>query len=360
MKALYWLGLSRVPGWGSRSVLNLLREFDSVEELWHCTEAKLRSLKNVSHSQIESFIQFRHCFDGEKELNYLAENDINLIHMEHEAYPDMLRNIYDPPLVLYYRGDISLLKTDAVAIVGSRRATHYGQKMAFQLAADLADNGLTVVSGMAKGIDTAAHKGALHAGGNTIAVLGSGVNVCYPKSNSELYGQICSAGLVISEFPPYTQPEAKNFPIRNRIISGLSKGVIVVEAAQKSGSLITADFALEQGKEVFAVPGPVTSPNSKGTNGLIKQGAFLVEGAGDVLEQLGFGQRLFGNSETAATVALSAAEEELLRLTSGAPVHIDELVRETGYSVERISSMLMFLEIKGLIKKLPGSFYQAL
>ncbi len=360
MKDIYWLGLSRIPGWGIRSLLRVRQEFASAEDLWQCPEKQLHGLAGLSQAQIESFVSFRKTFEPEREWQRLHDLDINFTCVDHPTYPNTLRRLYDPPPLLYYRGDFSLLKKDAVAVVGARKATAYGKKVAFQLAADLATGGLVVVSGMARGIDTAAHRGALDVKGKTIAVLGSGVDVCYPKQNKELYDIIREEGLIVSEFPPHAEPEAKHFPIRNRIISGLSLGVVVVEAAQKSGSLITADLALEQGKEVFAVPGPVTSFNSSGTNNLIKEGAVLVENAADVLAQLGFEQDLW--QDTAAGkkgVLLTSEEEKIINLLAGGPVHLDLLVKETGHTIERLNSMLLFLEVKGLVKKLPGSMYQA-
>ncbi|WP_366921656.1 DNA-processing protein DprA [Metallumcola ferriviriculae] len=360
MKDICWLGLSQVPGFGPRSLKQLLQEFSSVEELWTCSAELLRQTA-ISQAQIETFLQFRKNFDPHRETALLLENGIYFIHLDHPDYPERLTWLYDPPLVLYYRGDITILKDETIGVVGSRRATAYGAKVAYNLASDLASSGLVIVSGMARGIDTAAHKGALGAQGKTVAVLGSGVDICYPKQNKEIYQEICTKGLVISEFPPNTPPEARNFPIRNRVISGLSSGVVVVEAAEKSGSLITADLALEQGKDVFAVPGPVNSANSVGTNRLLKQGALLVEDADDVLNQLGFSSGLWKNNAPGKKgVLLTAEEEEIISLLCGGPIHLEQLAGDIGHSMERLQSLLLFLEVKGLVKKLPGSYYQAI
>jgi len=361
VKGGYWLGLSRISGLGIRTALRLLEQYSSIEQLWSASDNEILNASGVSQGQLQTFIKFRNEFDYNAAIRSLSEQGIGFIHMDSTDYPDTLRALYNPPLVLYYKGDITLLNTPAVGIVGSRKATHYGKRVSYEYAKGIAASNLTIVSGMALGIDTEAHKGALSVNGKTVAVLGCGVDICYPKANKELYDTISEKGVLISEFLPQSEPNARNFPIRNRLISGLSLGIVIVEAAKKSGSLITTDFALEQGKEVFAVPGPITSQNSKGTNELIKQGAVLTDTVNVVLDKLEQERSLFENiTETPKKAAISLEEKQLINIVSGAPVHIDQLVEESKYPVERINSMLLFLEIKGLVKRLPGRFYQAL
>jgi len=246
----------------------------------------------------------------------------------------------------------------AVAVVGSRKPSPYGLLVAEKLAKDLAALGITVVSGMARGIDTAGHKGALAGGGRTVAVLGCGPDVVYPRENKKLVDRIVENGAVISEYPLGTLPEPWHFPARNRIISGLSLGTVVVEAAEKSGALITADFALEQGRDVMAVPGNVVSPLSRGPHRLIRQGARLVEGAGDIIDEMGL-ERLFPVPEESSggKYKMSAEEEALYRLLSLDPVPLDELIDRTGLPPQKVMAALMYLEIKGLTRQMPGKLY---
>jgi DNA processing protein len=293
-----------------------------------------------------------------EELARLQEQDIKYVTIEDGEYPRLLRNIFDPPPALFVRGSLSRLGEQAVAVVGSRRPTPYGLAVAEKLGEELARAGLAVVSGMARGIDSAAHRGALAAGGMTVAVLGCGVDVVYPRENRRLMEEIIRSGAVVSEFPPGSPPEAWHFPVRNRIISGLSRATVVVEAAEKSGALITADLALEQGREVMAVPGPVTSPQSRGPNQLIKQGARLVEGAEDILEELGM-TCLFsaGERQSPALPRLTADEEAVYGTLSTEPLPVDVVVEKTGLAVQQVLSALMFLEVKGLVRQFPGRLY---
>ncbi|MGB9825354.1 MAG: DNA-processing protein DprA, partial [Desulfofundulus sp.] len=259
---------------------------------------------------------------------------------------------------LFVRGTLPQPGGQFVAIVGSRRATPYGVTVAENLGGELALAGVTVVSGMARGIDSAAHRGALAAGGRTVAVLGCGVDVVYPRENKRLMEGIIEAGAVISEFPPGSPPEAWHFPVRNRIISGLSRATVVVEAAGKSGALITADLALDQGRDVMAVPGPVTSRQSRGSNQLIKQGARLVESAEDVLEELGITCLFSGKHlQSPGMPGLTAVEETVYGMLSCEPVPVDIIVENTGLSVQQVLSALMFLEVKALVRQFPGRLY---
>lgn len=277
-----------------------------------------------------------------------------------KGYPEILAGIFNPPPELFVKGALLPGDKNAVAIVGSRRATLYGLKECERISYELALKGITVVSGMARGIDSAAHRGALKAKGRTIAVLGSGHNQIYPPENKKLYHEITENGAVISEFPPDTPPSTLTFPKRNRIISGLSRGVLVVEAARKSGALITANYALEEGREVFAVPGNISSTRSDGTNALIKEGAKLAESAEDILEELKYVidakemQNTRGGIEARNTASMSSEERKVFDVLSDRPKVVDEISRVLGTPAHKISEALVRLEIKRLVKALPG------
>jgi DNA processing protein len=282
---------------------------------------------------------------------------------EDPNYPDSLKNIHDPPRRLWVLGDRDFSGL-LVAVVGARECTPYGEKVAHDLARDLAAAGAVVVSGLAYGIDTAAHCGALDGGGRTIAVLGCGIDLPYPAGNVKLKERIAENGCVISEFAPGTEAAPWTFPKRNRIISGLSRGVVIVEAGLKSGSLITAELALQQGRDVFAVPGPVTSKQSEGTNRLIQNGAKLVLSARDILDEWDSNAqiRVFGEEKGGSPPAPKAPEPgdagEVLKLLSGGPRHVDDLVASSGFNVTKMSGLLVDLEIRGRIRSLPGGLYE--
>jgi len=286
---------------------------------------------------------------------------IHRITIDDAEYPSVLREIHTPPKVLYVNGSLVPEDAIAVALVGSRRASPYGLQTCEQLAFELAGSGITVVSGMARGIDTAAHRGALRAKGRTIAVMGSGHNRLYPPENKKLYQAISESGAVITEFEDDVPPLAENFPRRNRIISGLSLGVVVVEATKDSGALITANFALEQGREVFAVPGKVDSPTSRGTNELINQGARLVQSAADIIEELRIAPRRspgVAEGGTNGGPRLAGNEEKVFALMSSEPMNADEILdKMDGVSAQELSKTLLSLELKKVIARLPGDQY---
>ncbi|MDX1776326.1 MAG: DNA-processing protein DprA, partial [Desulfobulbales bacterium] len=280
-------------------------------------------------------------------------------------YPFLLKNIHDPPLVLYVLGDPELLTGRGVAIVGSRAATHYGRSIAEKMAAGLSRQGLTIISGMALGIDTAAHAGTLAAQGKTIAVLGCGLDIIYPPSNRKLYRDIASSGAVVSEYPLGTIPDNFRFPARNRIISGLSLGVVVVEAAKRSGSLITASHALEQGREVFAVPGRIDSAKSAGAHSLLQQGAKLVHSVNDIVEEFCCAGSPENHDDKGDDPVepdfhdqLNDEEAVLFTCLDVYPMTIDEIVRQSGYTPQKTNELLLLLEIKGMVQTLPGNRYQ--
>jgi len=299
---------------------------------------------------------------AQKEIDRARKKGYSLLTLEDVDYPAYLREIFDPPGVLYCTGDLEALQGSAVAIVGTRRPSPYGRAVAEKLAEDLASRGVVVVSGLALGIDSIAHWGALK-GGRTVAVLGSGLDNIYPRQNRKLFQKIAEKGAVVSEFPLDAPPFAAHFPRRNRIISGLARAVIVVEAAAKSGSLITAGMAIEQNREVMAVPGNVTSDMSKGTNGLIKTGAKLVEGWEDVAEELPspLREKLLGQKtgETQPLPLMTEPEAEIYRLLKTDELtHIDELLDTIPCSVSELLALLLNLEIKGLILQSPGKYFQ--
>ncbi|HEX5038127.1 MAG TPA: DNA-processing protein DprA [bacterium] len=278
---------------------------------------------------------------------------------EDPRYPDLLKNIHDPPRRLWVQGDCDFLSRGLlVAVVGARECTPYGEKMAYDLARGLAEKGVTVISGLAYGIDTAAHRGALDGGGKTVAVLGCGIDLPYPAGNVPLKAKIAENGAVLSELKPGTEAAPWTFPQRNRIISGLSRGVVVVEAGIKSGSLITAELALQQGRDVFAVPGPVTSKASEGTNKLIQNGAKLVTCVADVLDEWGLSDQVKPFARRQILAETGDAGEILKLLTEG-PRHFDDLIAGSGIGVEKLSGLLVDLEIRGKIRALPGGRYEA-
>ena len=284
---LSWLALQLVPGLGPRNAIRLVKIFGFPDRVFHCSlselEAALPRLRKATAEAIHSGLTFEDAADALRKAEGLG---VEIVPFQDPRYPQRLKEIFDPPLLLYARGRTELLGRPQVAMVGTRRPTPYGRSVAEKMGREMAGVGLTHVSGMARGVDACSHRGALQASGDTIAVLGTGVDTPYPRENRQLYDQICADGLVISELPLGTTPRPENFPVRNRIISGLSLGVMVVEGAQYSGSLITARLALDQGREVFAIPGNIVSPESWGPNLLIKDGAKLVQEINDVLEEL--------------------------------------------------------------------------
>ncbi|WP_353928739.1 DNA-processing protein DprA [Desulfofundulus kuznetsovii] len=355
---IYWMGWQYLLPGSAKRIWNLVERFGSPGAAWMASGEALVTRGGFEPQAAASLVRRRSELDLQEELARLREQNITYITFEDKDYPQLLRVIFDPPPGLFVRGTLPPPGGQAVAVVGSRRPTPYGVAVAEKLGEELARAGVTVVSGMARGIDSAAHRGALAAGGRTMAVLGCGVDVVYPRENKRLMEDIIEAGAVISEFPPGSPPEAWHFPVRNRIISGLSRATVVVEAAEKSGALITADLALDQGRDVMAVPGPVTSPQSRGPNQLIKQGARLVESVADVLEELGI-TCLFPGKHLQSPVMprLTAEEETVYGMLSGDPVPVDIIIENTGLAAQQVLSALMFLEVKGLVRQFPGRLY---
>ena len=282
----YWIWLASVEGLGPVKKFALLNKFETAKRIYNATEKEILKVDGMSDKIVQNMQKAKDAKLLEKYEKYILKNDIKIINISDDNYPAKLKNIYAPPITIFAKGDISLLNSKSIAIVGSREPSKYGIYVAEKFSKELSKEGITIVSGLARGIDTFAHVGALSSFGKTIAVLGSGIDVVYPKENAKYYREISEKGLIISEYIVGTAPESKNFPQRNRIISGLSDGVLVVEARKNSGTMITTDFALEQGKELYVIPGNITSNLSAGTNNLIKDGAKLVSDVYDILEDL--------------------------------------------------------------------------
>lgn len=360
---LSWFLLKSVPGIGNLLFKRLLDRFKSPAQVFNAPEEDLFQVEGITRQMVSAIKRHRMPAAVQKELDLVAKKEIQIITLLNPQYPPLLREIPDPPPYLYVKGHLSNTQ-NAIAVVGSRNATQYGVSTTKKLCADLARFQLTVVSGMARGIDTAAHEGALRVNGNTIAVLGSGLENIYPAENRNLYFRIAENGAVISEFPLKAEPDPHNFPVRNRIISGISLGTVVVEATRKSGSLITARLAVEQNREVFAIPGSIQSFKSMGTHTLIKQGAKLVEHARDIVEELKH-RLVFNHSRNYEdedtpdedTSALTAEESTVFNVLEPYPIHIDELVRKISMDAGKVSSILLHLELKGLIQQSPGKHF---
>ena len=282
----YWIWLASVEGLGPVKKFALLNKFETAKRIYNATEKEILKVDGMSDKIVQNMQKAKDAKLLEKYEKYILKNDIKIINISDDNYPAKLKNIYAPPITIFAKGDISLLNSKSIAIVGSREPSKYGIYVAEKFSKELSKEGITIVSGLARGIDTFAHVGALSSFGKTIAVLGSGIDVVYPKENAKYYREISEKGLIISEYIVGTAPESKNFPQRNRIISGLSDGVLVVEARKNSGTMITTDFALEQGKELYVIPGNITSNLSAGTNNLIKEGAKLVTDLYEILEDL--------------------------------------------------------------------------
>lgn len=349
--------ISSVAGVGSRALQRGMEVCGSFMAFYQADENVLRTI--LTSESAAQLIALRRSKDLNWSLDRLISQGHDVITIMDEGFPVWLANIPNPPFTVYYTGNVDLLNSFALGIVGARNATNYGRIIARKFGEELAGNGVVVVSGMARGVDAQAHYGALESG-TTIAVLGSGLNVIYPRENAALYDSIRQQGLVISEFPMDTPPEPGHFPMRNRIISGLSQGVAVIEAREKSGALITADFALEQGRDVFAVPGPITSKNSFGTNRLIQQGAKLVMNAADILEEYP-NCHFKSRQETVVEGLLFDGEDgdeaEVLQWIDTSGIHFDQLLEQSNLEHGTLSSILLKLELKGIVTSTPGNYY---
>jgi len=353
------LRLSMTKGIGAKTYQALIERFGSSESILDASRSELEAIPGVGIKIATAINEISGNIDISTEINLAKEKGVQIIPYTSDLYPKHLKTIYDPPLILYVKGNI--LETDilALAIVGARRCTYYGLSQAERFGRLLAQKGFCIVSGMARGIDAAAHRGAISAKGRTIAILGCGLGVLYPRENIELAEQIPQHGAIVSELPMNTPPDFRNFPPRNRLISGLSLGVLVVESSLKSGSLITAQWALEQGKEVFAIPGNIDNVYSRGTHKLIKEGAKLVEDVSDIVQELGpIAETLSpcDESETSdpRSLTLNSHEKKIFSLLSSSPKDIDEIIQLAGLPTSVVTSTLMILEIKKLVKQLSG------
>jgi DNA processing protein len=351
----YWIALSRVGGIGAVRFRKLLDAFGSIGDAWRATPEELRGC-GIGPAAASALIEGRTRIDPECELARVTDAGFGALTWLDEGYPDRLREIAQPPPVLYASGQIEARDRWAVAVVGTRRPTAYGTSAARDLGRVLAGNGVVVVSGLARGIDALAHQAALEAGGRTVAVLGSGLDQVYPPEHRGLAARIQSSGAVVSDYPLGTKPDAANFPARNRIISGLAAAVVVVEAGEGSGALITADFGAEQGREVFAVPGSIYSRSSRGCHRLIENGARPLIGFEDVLEALNMEAAVMADHQP-ERLPEDETERSVIRCLSAEPVHVDELHVRSGLPVATLTAALAMLELKGLARQVGGMHY---
>ncbi|SKC90384.1 DNA-processing protein DprA [Maledivibacter halophilus] len=349
----YLIWLNSIHGIGYLTIEKFKEYFKTLENLWNAPVSEIYKIPNLRRNVADSIIKTR---KEEYIRNYkekLLSMKVQCLIKNEELYPVVLKYIKAHPQILYMKGNIKKEDEKAIAIIGSRKCTSYGRNIAYKFARELASYGITIISGMAYGIDSAAHKGALDGGGRTIAVLGSGIDICYPKSNANLMKRIIESGAVISEYPLGTQPRPGNFPRRNRIISGLSMGVLVVEAGLKSGTLITIDYALEQGKDVFAIPGNINCSVSKGTNKLLKEGAKLVTCIEDIIEEYNI-ERETCNIENKYS-DLSQSEKSVLKvIEKKQPIHIDLISSILHLDAGAVNGIITVLEIKDYVEMLPG------
>lgn len=370
----YWLALKFVDEIGNVGFKNLVDRFGSPQAVFQATEDQIIKVKTVNDRTARKIKKFNDWKRVDRELEKAETHAVSIITSKDDRYPRSLLNIYDFPPVLYVKGTLDVNDIN-IAIIGSRRASTYGTFLTERLSRELAGEGITIVSGMARGIDSAAHRGALLGSGRTLAVLGSGIDVIYPPENAELYNKIAQRGAIVTEFPFESEPKGFHFPARNRIISGLSLGIVVVEATEKSGSLITARLGLEQGKEIFAVPGSIDAPGSRGTHKLLKEGAKLVENVHDILEEIYSQIQLSKNpcgsednqevsipvnnrqeivSRQQSIKALRSEEQEILKIIKKAPMYIDNIIEISGYRSQDVLNILLYLELNGYIEQLAG------
>ncbi len=359
---LLWVALALALGERRATFRNLVAAFDDIDSIFSASWQQLCQVKGVTHELASAIKRMPQSDEFQKEKEIIARLGLKIVPLKSPDYPENLRHIPDAPGLIYVRGTLEAKDSFAIAIVGTRSCTHYGQQTAQSLGMELASMGLTVVSGLARGIDSHAHRGALMGKGRTIAVLGTGLDNIYPPEHAELADKIAASGAVISELPAGVPPVPRNFPVRNRIISGLALGTVVVEAPPRSGALITARLALDQGREVFAVPGNITAQTSRGTNLLIRQGAKSVLSARDIVEEIAPEIKGMLHEETLREAAeaklnLDPNERKIYQTLSQEPLHIDEITLATALPQPMIGLGLFNLELKGLAKELPGKLF---
>lgn len=354
----YWIALNMVVGVGRTLFYRLINQFKSAEAVFKASNRDLLQVEGVGKKTAEQIRDFDPVSRMEREQVLLDRINASVLTLSSKNYPQLLKDIYDPPPVIYYQGRLPDSFPISIAVVGTRLASSYGKIVAQRLCSQLAPLGITLVSGMARGIDTLAHRAALDNGGTTIAVFGCGLDYTYPPENNKLRDEIIQNGCVLTEFPVSTRPDRNNFPARNRVISGMSLGTLVIEAGQKSGALITADFALEQGREVFAVPGNITSEKCRGTNNLIRCGAKMVTDLDSILEELPDHvlSTLAGKKAKSgiSSDALNDREQKIVSLLNDTELHIDELILKSGLSPAEVSATLVELELKNLVRHTEG------
>jgi len=356
----YWIGLNMVLGVGKTLSHRLVKAFSSPRNVFHASRKELMQVERVGDKVARQILDFDLERSVEREYQLAERRNVRILTIDDPQYPFLLKSIYDPPPVIYYKGTFLDDQSMPLAVVGTRKASSYGRMVAEKLCAALSEMGVCIVSGMARGIDTIAHKAALQLGNPTIAVFGCGLEYTYPPESGSLRRQIEERGAVISEFPMSTKPDRNNFPARNRVISGLSHGTLVVEAGEKSGALITAQFALEQGREVFAVPGNIFSSESRGTHALIKMGAKLTDSPKAVVEELSDSVlELLKERKKAAleSIPLNPKEEHLMSLMSVQEQHIDRVIENSYLSPAEVSATLVTLELKGMIRQTDGKMF---
>ena len=353
------INLCAVPGVGPTRLRLLVAHFRSTESIYKTSAKELSSVDGVDYKTAQSIKSFTGFKYGENQVQKAIDENIDIISFWDERFPENLKRIYDPPVLLFAKGKFEKQDKFAISIVGTRVPTSYGKVVVDKITKELANKGLTIVSGLARGIDTLSHWTTLHAGGRTIAVLGSGLDKIYPPENKKLAESIGKQGVLISEFPFGTGPDASNFPRRNRIIAGLSLGTVVIEAGIKSGALLTANLALEQNREIFAVPGNINSPRSAGTNLLIRDGAKLISSANDILFELKPQLKYLLKKEPDIKIPedLTEIEKQILGTLSEKPIHIDVLSPKIGKSTAEVLSCLLPLEFRDLVKQLPGKLF---
>ncbi len=353
----YWIGFNLIKGIGAVRMQALIRHFGDLKLAWRAPPVDLAAA-GLGLKVIERIIQAREKVDLEKIWAKIESQGIKILTWEDESYPQRLKEIDQPPPVLYVKGDYLPDDMFAVSIVGTRRVTPYGRQITEELAAFLAANHMTVISGLARGVDGIAHQTALKAGGRTIGVLGSGVDKIYPPEHRQLAAQMMEHGAIISDYAPGTPPDASNFPPRNRIISGLSLAVVVIEAGETSGALITAEFGAEQGREVFAVPGSILAPQSKGTNKLIQRGALPLLSVKDLMQALDL-TRVGEQKAARKIIPTDETEARLMNILGGEPLHVDEIRNQTELPIEKVSATLALMELKGMVRQVGGMNYVA-
>ena len=351
----YWIGFNIVRGIGPMRLRALLDYFGDIKRAWNAPAGELRQ-SGLDRRSLENLLASRAELDLNREVEKVAAAGAQALTWEDPAYPQLLLEIPAPPPVLYVKGTLTEEDAWAIAVVGTRRASTYGREVTRHLVKTLARSGITIVSGLARGIDAEAHKAALEADGRTIAVLGCGVDRIYPPEHRKLAQEIIASGALVSDYPLGTEPEGRNFPPRNRIISGLSLGVLITEAGKGSGALITADFAAEQGRDVFAVPGSVMNSGIKGTNALIQDGAKVVLGPEDILVELNL-TMVAEQTEVRQVLPADETEEALLAHPSAEPIHVDELQQELDLPIAQVTSTLALMELKGMVRQVGGMKY---